>query len=298
MGMTFVEGVERMIKVSIAYADMPLGPTGAFRSAGACPPLEPSTKLGATRVLLRMSGRSVMGDWAPTDWEGTSPSSTKGAVSRRKTDSQDSTRFHEIVELAEQTDNATCGALWPVCDKSYWHEEVGMKGGLSSLQCLGKWHSILLHCLNQCLSYARRQFPYLLYRVCLNQKTRKGWASSQMSAFLQVWNLNRQKISCHAANTLAENSYELDLGYYTRRYPGPGGHSVAGGLVPLSVARVFYPPRQAEDKPRRYGHALDHLGAVDPVRLDSRGDGSCEPSLRCDCEARQCRSNLFLRERL
>ncbi len=53
-----------------------LGPDGAFRSAGACPPLEPSMKLGATRVLLIMSGRSVLGNWAPGKMLASSPSSS------------------------------------------------------------------------------------------------------------------------------------------------------------------------------------------------------------------------------
>ena len=79
-------------------------------------------------------------------------------------------------------------------------------------------------------------------------------------------------------NTLSKNL----LDYYPRRCPGPGGHSVARGLVPQSVARVFYPPRQAEDKPRRYGHAFDHVGAVDLGPLGSQKGCHCSHPLSLD----------------
>jgi len=92
-----------------------------------------------------------------------------------------------------------------------------MKRRLSSLQCLGKWHAVLLHCLNQCLSYARCQLHYLLYGVCLNQKTGEGRASSQINAFLQMLNLNRQDMSCHATDSVAENGYKFNFDYYPCR---------------------------------------------------------------------------------
>lgn len=86
-----------------------------------------------------------------------------------------------------------------------------MKRQFSSLKCLGNWHSVLLHCLNQCLSYARCQLHYLLYRVCLNQKAGEGWASRQINAFLQMLNFNRENISCHRGNILAENGCKFNF---------------------------------------------------------------------------------------
>ena len=86
-----------------------------------------------------------------------------------------------------------------------------MKRRLSSLQCLRNRDSLLLHCPNQCLSYARRQLHYLLYRVCLNQKAGEGWASSQINAFLQMLNLNRKNISCHAGNIVARITEQFNM---------------------------------------------------------------------------------------
>jgi len=169
-----------------------------------------------------------------------------------------------------------------------------MKGRLSSLQCLGKWHSFLLHCLNQCLSYARRQLHYLLYRVCLNQKTGKGWASSQINAFLQVLNLNRQKISCHAANAFAENSYEFNLGYYPRRCPGPGSHSVARGLVPQSVARVFIPRVKPRINLGATVMPLTMLGRSILGDLGSLEGCNCERFPLCHCQERSDEAICFV----
>ncbi len=100
-----------------------------------------------------------------------------------------------------------------------------MKWWLSSLQRLGKWHSVLLHCLNQCLSHARRQIYYLLCGVCLNQKTGEGRASSQIDTFVQALYLDRKNVSCHAANILAENGYKSNFDYYPCRDAlGPTNH--------------------------------------------------------------------------
>ncbi len=49
-----------------------------------------------------------------------------------------------------------------------------MKRRLSSLQCLREGDCVPLHCLDQCLSYARYLVHYLLHGVCLNQKTGEG----------------------------------------------------------------------------------------------------------------------------
>jgi hypothetical protein len=108
-----------------------------------------------------------------------------------------------------------------------------MKRRFSSLQCVRKGDSILLHCLNQCLSYARCQLHYLLHRGCLNQKTREGWASSHMNTFVQMLNLNRQNISCHAASILAETGCNFNFDYYLCRDAlGPDGAFRSAGACP------------------------------------------------------------------
>ena len=114
-----------------------------------------------------------------------------------------------------------------------------MKRRLSSLQCLRNRDSLLLHCLNQCLSHTRSQLHNLIHSVCLNQKTRKRWASSQINAFLQILNLDRQNVSCHASSIVAENGYKFNYDQYPCKclWPRPG-YSVARGLVPRSRPRI------------------------------------------------------------
>ena len=91
-----------------------------------------------------------------------------------------------------------------------------MKRWFNRLQCLGKRHPFLPHCLNQALSNTRRQAQHLFHCFGLNQKTGESRTGSKIVTFFKELDFNWQPISCHTVNSILRKAFEVKIMYSSR----------------------------------------------------------------------------------